>query len=171
MARIILVRVDSKSIPTFEKLLFYCYGKGKGGVMFYTISQVAKKFGLTAHTLRYYDKEGLFPFIERTDSGTRRFKEEDFGAISLIFCLKDTGLPIKQIRQFLDWCQQGDKTIEKRLNLFLQQKKNVEKQIAVLKKHQEKLKYKVWYYKTAKKHGTTAIHKKRKPKQNNRIKK
>lgn len=127
--------------------------------MYYTITQAAEKFGLTAHTLRYYDKEGLLPFVERTESGTRRFRETDFQGLSIITCLKNTGMPIKQIKQFMDWCQQGDKTIEKRLKMFTEQKKNIENQIAVLNKYMEKIDFKIWYYKTAAKHGTEAVKK------------
>ncbi|MDR3244478.1 MAG: MerR family transcriptional regulator [Elusimicrobiota bacterium] len=127
--------------------------------MNYTISQAAQKYGMTAHTLRYYDKEGLLPFVDRTEAGIRSFKESDFEGLTIIVCLKDTGMPVKKIKQFMDWCQQGDKTIKKRLNLFVEQKKSVERQIAVLNKHKKKIKYKIWYYQTALKHGTTDIHK------------
>jgi DNA-binding transcriptional MerR regulator len=128
--------------------------------MYCTIGQAAQKFGLTAHTLRYYDKEGLLPFVDRSEAGVRRFKEEDFEWLAVIVCLKNTGMPVKQIKQFMEWCRQGDKTIEKRLNLFVEQKKRVKEQIAFLNKHLDKINYKIRYYKTAAKHGTTDIYSK-----------
>lgn len=76
--------------------------------MTHSIGQVAKLMNLTVYTLRYYDKEGLLPFVERTPSGTRLFKESDLDALKIIECLKATGMPIKDIKNFIDWCSEGD---------------------------------------------------------------
>lgn len=127
--------------------------------MTYTIAQVAKKCGLTAHTLRYYDKEGLLPFVDRGPGGIRRFKEEDFDYLTIITCLKDTGMSIKEIRTYIDLCMQGDVTINERLELIRAQKQKVEDQIKLLKKHLKKIEYKLWFYETAKQAGTVDIHK------------
>ncbi len=62
---------------------------------------MAHELNLTVYTLRYYDKEGLLPFVERTDSGIRRFKESDIEALRVIECLKSTGMPIKEIKKNL----------------------------------------------------------------------
>lgn len=126
--------------------------------MYYTISQVAEKCGLTAHTLRYYDKEGLLPFVERSASGIRKFREADFEWLGIITCLKETGLPVKQIKQFIDWCIEGDSALAERYNVFVEQKRSIEKQMAVLQKHLDKVNYKIWYYKTALEAGTTSVH-------------
>jgi DNA-binding transcriptional MerR regulator len=126
--------------------------------MIYTIAQVAGKFGITAHTLRYYDKEGLLPFVERSASGRRRFKEEDFGWLAMIECLKTTGMPLKRIKQYIDWCGKGDATLQKRHELFLERKTAIKQQIKALEKALEKVKYKCWYYKTAVAAGTEKIH-------------
>lgn len=69
----------------------------------YTIGQVSKMFGLPISTLRYYDKEGLFPCIARV-SGIRRFGDTDLEALRVIECLKQSGLEIKDIKRFMDWC-------------------------------------------------------------------
>jgi DNA-binding transcriptional MerR regulator len=116
---------------------------------FYTISEIAQKMGLTAYTLRYYDKEGLLPFVERSEGGIRKFTDEDLEWLAVINCLKETGMSVKEIKQFIEWCLDGEKTFKKRLNLFLEQKKKVEEQMAVLNKHMEKINYKIWYYQTA----------------------
>lgn len=125
----------------------------------YTISQIAEKMGLTAHTLRYYDKEGLLPFVDRSDAGIRQFKEEDFEWLAIINCLKETGMHVKEIRQFIDWCMEGKKTFKKRLNMFIEQKKKINEQIDVLNKYMEKVNYKIWYYETAIKDGVEAANK------------
>lgn len=128
--------------------------------MYLTISQVAKECGLSAHTLRYYDKEGLLPFVDRSPSGMRQFKESDFEWLMIINCLKDTGMQIKDIKVFIDWCLEGDKTIEQRYRMFVEQKKKLEEQLKILSKHMEKIDYKIWYYRTALDAGTLDVHKK-----------
>ena len=126
--------------------------------MSYTISQVAEKMNLTAHTLRYYDKEGLLPFVDRTESGIRSFKDSDFDWLNIIECLKAAGVPIKEIKIFIDWCMEGDSTIEQRYNLFLERKKIVEEQLKGLQKTLDTINYKCWYYKTALEAGTEEVH-------------
>ena len=69
----------------------------------YTIGQVAEMFGLPISTLRYYDKQGLFPNMERV-SGIRRFSDQEIDALRVIECLKKAGMEIKDIQQFMDWC-------------------------------------------------------------------
>ena len=69
----------------------------------YSIGQVAEMFGLPISTLRYYDKQGLFPNMERV-SGIRKFGDTEIEALRVIECLKKAGMEIKDIRQFMDWC-------------------------------------------------------------------
>ena len=127
--------------------------------MAYSIGEVAKKLNLTIYTLRYYDKEGLMPFVERTPNGTRVFKESDLNALQIIECLKATGMPIKDIKNFFDWCSQGDSSLQQRYDMFIERKAVVESQIEELKKTMEVIEYKCWYYKTALEAGTENIHK------------
>lgn len=126
--------------------------------MKYTISEAAKKTNLTAHTIRYYDKEGLLPFVERTESGIRYFTENDLEGLGVINCLKATGMPIKEIKIFMDWCVQGDSTLKERYNMFLERKTAVQNQIEELQKALDKINYKCWYYKTAMEAKTENIH-------------
>ncbi|AHM64568.1 MerR family transcriptional regulator [Paenibacillus polymyxa] len=125
----------------------------------YSISEVAKELNLTAYALRYYDKEGLMPFVERTSSGTRLFKESDIDALKIIECLKSTGMPIKEIKNFIDWCSGGDSTLQQRYDMFLERKATVEAQMEELKKTMEVIEHKCLYYKTALDAGTENIHK------------
>jgi DNA-binding transcriptional MerR regulator len=128
-----------------------------GDIMTYTVSQVAEKMGVTVYTLHYYDKEGLLPFVDRNQNGARVFKDSDFGWLDTITALKNTGMPIKQIRQYIEWVMEGDATIMQRLECIKKQKKLVEKQLEELKDYAELLDYKEWYYEMAVAAGTTAI--------------
>ncbi|AZB41412.1 MerR family transcriptional regulator [Bacillus sp. FJAT-42376] len=125
----------------------------------YSISEAAKELNLTVYTLRYYDKEGLLPFVERTASGTRLFKESDINALKVIECLKSTGMPIKEIKRFIDWCSDGDSTLHQRYDMFIERKAAVEAQMDELKKTMEVIEHKCFYYKTAMEAGTEEIHK------------
>lgn len=126
--------------------------------MFYTVGEMAKKLRMAPSTLRYYDKEGLLPFVERSDGGIRMFKEADFQWLTMIECLKKTGLSIREIRRFIDWCMEGDTTIDQRLELMKKQRASVEAQIAQMQETLALLDYKCWYYETAKVAGTCRVH-------------
>lgn len=119
----------------------------------YTIGQISVMFHLPVSTLRYYDKEGLFPGMERS-SGIRRFGKKEIEALRVIECLKKSGLEIKDIKQFMEWCSEGSRTYPQRLELFLNQKEAVEGEIRRLEKVLDMLRFKCWYYEQAIKDGT-----------------
>lgn len=114
----------------------------------YSIGQVAEMFGLTVSTLRYYDKEGLFPDLERS-SGIRRFGDKEIEALRIIGCLKSAGLEIKDIKKFMQWCSEGSSTYPNRLKLFTQRKEAVEAKMAAMERTLSMLKFKCWYYEKA----------------------
>lgn len=116
--------------------------------MYYTIGQVAKLFHLPISTLRYYDKEGLFPHMER-QSGIRKFSDTELEALHVIDCLKKTGMEIRDIKQFMQWCAQGPSTYPQRKELFETRKQILEKQIRELKKNMAMIQFKCWYYEKA----------------------
>lgn len=118
----------------------------------YTIGQVSEMFGLPISTLRYYDKEGLFPNMYR-ESGIRKFDEKEIEALRVIECLKKSGLKIKDIKQFMQWCEQGSETYTKRRELFERQKEAVEAEIERMNRVLDMLTYKCWYYDEAIKDG------------------
>lgn len=128
----------------------------------YTIKDAAKLMNVPPSTIRYYDKEGLIPSIKRKETGYRIFTEEALSALKIIDCLKKTGMPIKDIRQFFQWIDEGDASLEERYEMFLERKAAVETQMAELQQVMDTINYKCWYYETALKAGTEAIHKKRK---------
>ena len=118
----------------------------------YTIGQVSKMFGLPVSTLRYYDKEGLFPNMERSN-GIRRFSERELETLRVIECLKKSGMEIKDIRQFMEWCAQGSSTYPQRRAMFIRQKESVEAEIARMNRVLDMLSFKCWYYEQAIKDG------------------
>lgn len=122
--------------------------------MGYTIKEVSEMAGIPATTLRYYDKEGLLPYLERRGSGYRIFNETDLTMLQIIDCLKNTGMPIKDIKQFSEWVLEGDASLRKRYDMFLERKKSVEKQMADLQKILDVINHKCAYYKAAVAAGT-----------------
>ena len=118
----------------------------------YTIGQVSEIFDLPISTLRYYDKQGLFPEMERV-SGIRKFSDREMEALRVIECLKKSGLEIKDIKRFMDWCVEGASTYPQRKELFEQQKKTVEAEIAHMNRVLDMLKFKCWYYEQAMQDG------------------
>ncbi|MBQ8677495.1 MAG: MerR family transcriptional regulator [Alphaproteobacteria bacterium] len=124
--------------------------------MSYSIGQVAAKIGLSTHTLRYYQKEGLLPFVKKNQSGQRFFTDEDLNWLAMIECLKETGMPLKGIKQYIDWFLEGDLTLKQRLIMFEKQKSHIEEQMALYQKHLQKIEYKIKLYQTAVKLGSLA---------------
>ncbi len=123
--------------------------------MFYTVGEMAKKLNVAPSTLRFYDKEGLLPFVERSSGGIRMFNDKDFEWLQVIGCLKKAGMKLSDIKTFIELAMQGDATIPTRLELIVKQKKEVESQIEELNKTLATLEFKEWYYTTAQIDGTT----------------
>ena len=125
--------------------------------MAYTVGEMANIMGVPASTLRYYDKEGLLPFVERTSGGIRMFKEQDYEWMKIIECMKRAGMPIKDIRDYIELALEGDATIHERLQLFQNQKRLVQEQMKSLQHTLDVLDYKCWSYETAESAGTTDV--------------
>ena len=119
----------------------------------YSIGQVAEIFGLPISTLRYYDKQGLFPNMERV-SGIRKFSEAEIEALRVIECLKKAGMEIKDIRQFMDWCVEGPATYPQRKAMFEAQRVHMEAELEHMNQTLDMLKFKCWYYEQAIKDGS-----------------
>lgn len=117
--------------------------------MSYTIAQAAKKSNMSSYTLRYYDKEGLLPFVERSQSGYREFSDGDLEWLALINCLKNTGMPIKQIKEIIELTVKGEETLPQRQQIFLEHRQDVLKRMAALQKNLEKIDCKINYYQRA----------------------
>lgn len=125
--------------------------------MTYTIKQVADRMGVKVSTLRYYDKEGLLPFIEKNKNGIRIFKDEDLRSLDIISCMKASGMPIKDIKRYMDMCLEGDSTLEDRLDIFLKRQEVVKSQMDELNKIMEVIEHKISYYEKAIEAGTEDV--------------
>ena len=118
----------------------------------YTIGQVSEMFNIHVSTLRYYDKQGLFPGLERC-SGIRRLSEKEIEALRIIECLKKTGMEIKDIKQFMKWCAEGSSTYSVRKDFFLRRKEIVEGEIRKMSRVLDMIDFKCWYSEQAIKDG------------------
>lgn len=126
--------------------------------MTYSIGQAAARMGVSVPTLRYYDKEGLLPFVDKKPNGTRVFKHSDFEWLAVINCMKNTGASIRDIKAYIDLCMAGDDTLECRLAIFQRRKAEVERQMEELKKLMAVIDHKIWYYQKAMEAGTESVH-------------
>ena len=111
----------------------------------YTIGQISEMFNIPVSTLRYYDKEGLFPNMKR-ESNIRKFDDSEIETLRIIECLKKSGMEIKDIRRYMKLCSKGSSTYAERKALFEKQRESVEGEIARLEKTLNMLKFKCWYY-------------------------
>ena len=119
----------------------------------YTIGQISEMFNIPVSTLRYYDKEGLFPNIKR-DSNIRKFDVSEIETLRMIECLKKSGMEIKDIRRYMDLCAKGSSTYSERRAMFEKQRESVENEIKRLEKTLAMLKFKCWYYEQAAQDGS-----------------
>ncbi|MDU0967743.1 MAG: MerR family transcriptional regulator [Actinomycetaceae bacterium] len=120
----------------------------------YSISDAAAMVGATPSALRYYEREGLLPNLNHADGTTRRYTTDDLSALALIMCMKETGMPLAQIRQFMVLAAEGDSTIDERLVIMAKHRAHVENQIDELRHYLAVLDYKLWFYSTCQAEGT-----------------
>ena len=111
----------------------------------YSIGEISKMFQLPISTLRYYDKEGLFPHLKRVN-GVRQFSESEIETLRVIDCLKKSGLEIKDIKEYMALCSLGNTTLKQRKEIFEKQKVEVLQEMEKLQKVLSMLNYKCWYY-------------------------
>lgn len=123
--------------------------------MEYSIKEMSEKTGLSIPTLRFYDKEGLFPNLERKSSNYRTFTDSELDVVKIIECFKKAGLSLKEIKRYMELVKEGPATFEERLKmmkeqleLLLHEKEELEKSISLVKR-------KIMYYEEAVKTGET----------------
>ena len=112
-----------------------------------TIQEAADMTGLTAHTLRYYEKIGLLESIGRLENGHRRYDEADLGWIHFLKLLRGTGMPIQQMQQFMALARQGDDSIADRIDLLEAHRADLFTRISELQDYLDHLDRKIAYYK------------------------
>lgn len=115
----------------------------------YGIGEISDLMNLSISTIRYYDKNGLIPYIKRNSSGIRRFDEKDIEALVVVDCLKKSGMQIKDIKAFMELCTLGNDTLVERLNFFYNQERAILEQIENLNQALNMIRFKQWYYQTA----------------------
>ncbi len=114
-----------------------------------TIAEVSKKFDLSQDTLRYYERIGLIPGINRKKSGNRNYTEEDCRWIEFIKCMRNAGLPIEVLIEYVNLFQQGDSTIEARKELLTEQRNQLITKMEKMQKTLERLNFKIERYEQA----------------------
>ena len=112
----------------------------------YTIHEVCEKSGLTAHTLRYYEKEGLLSNVSRSQGGFRQYSDEDLEAVGLICCLKNTCMPLSDIARFMELTREGDQTLRERCEMLKRHKEVVLGRMSEMERHQEKVTHKLDHF-------------------------
>lgn len=111
-----------------------------------TIAEVSKKYDLTQDTIRYYEKEGLIPRVPRTESGIRNFDEESCNWIEFIKCMRNAGLEIEVLKQYVDLFKQGKSTVVKRKELLEKQREKLLEKQKSINETLERLNYKIKIY-------------------------
>lgn len=111
-----------------------------------TITEVSKKYGLSADTLRYYERVGLIPTVHRNKSGVRDYNQEDCNWVEFIKCMRGAGLPIEVLIDYVTMFQQGDSTIDERKALLIDQRKALGEKIEEMNKTLERLDHKIDLY-------------------------
>ena len=112
----------------------------------YSIQDVSRKTGLSAHTLRYYEKEGLIKGVERSNGGFRQYTDEDLEALGLICCLKNTGMSLQEIARFVELTQQGEATLKDRVALLKSHRDMVLLRMKEMQIYLEKVTWKLNYF-------------------------
>ena len=134
---------------------FFRYTAPKGAIcMNYTIKKVSEMTGLSIPTIRYYDKEGLLPDLQRKESGYRVFSDRDLEAIDLIECFKESGLTIREIRHFMSLVRQGDVTLDERLAIYQMHIARLEEKLAAVQNALEHSRRTLAFYEIAAKTGS-----------------
>jgi DNA-binding transcriptional MerR regulator len=111
-----------------------------------TITEVSKKYDFSQDTLRYYERIGLLPSVNRNKNGIRDFTEEDCRWVEFIKCMRSAGLPVEVLIEYVTLFKQGDETIEARKELLIDQRKLLKEKIEEMKKTMERLNYKIEIY-------------------------
>ena len=97
--------------------------------MEYLIKDASKKLNISIYTLRYYDKEGLTPFVKKDENGVRKYTEEDLEWIRLLMNLRDIDMPISNIKEYIELYLKGDETIEQRRDLMCRYREYIKKKV------------------------------------------
>ena len=126
--------------------------------MEYSIKEAAQMLNIPISTIRYYDKEGLLPSLERKSSGYRAFSERDIETLKIVLWLKKAHMPLKEIARFIQLLKEGDASLHQRLELFERRRQAMERQLSEDQAVLDFINYKCNYYRAAVEAGTEKIH-------------
>ena len=118
-----------------------------------TIKEVSEKFNISQDTLRYYERVGMIPPVTRTSGGIRDYQESDLGWVELAICMRSAGLPVEALIEYVKLTQEGDKTIEARLQLLSEQRESLIEHQKKINDTLKRLDYKIGRYEEAVKTG------------------
>jgi MerR family transcriptional regulator, aldehyde-responsive regulator len=111
-----------------------------------TIAEVSKKYGMPEDTLRYYERIGLLPPVHRSKGGIRDFQDEDCRWVEFVHCMRNAGLSIEVLIEYLRLFQLGDSTVAARKTLLVEQRELLRKKIVDMQETLGRLDYKIEYY-------------------------
>lgn len=118
-----------------------------------TIKEVSEKYDISQDTLRYYERMGMIPKVNRTAGGIRDYQESDLGWVELAICMRGAGLPVEVMIEYVKLFQEGDSTIPARLELLTEQRESLLEQCKQLDSTLKRLNYKISKYEEAVKTG------------------
>jgi len=113
------------------------------------IAEVSEQYDISSDTLRYYERIGLIPPVNRTESGIRDYNELDIRRVEFIKCMRSAGLPLEVLIEYMGLVQQGDKTIEARKEILIEQRGLLENRIKEMQATLELLDHKIQVYEKA----------------------
>lgn len=141
--------LTKRSDPAMIILILKVYSKSiffREETDMYSIQEVSRKTGLSTHTLRYYEKEGLIPGVERTQGGFRQYTDEDLEVLGLVCCLKNTGMSLQEIARFIRLTHEGEHTLEERVELLREHRENVIGRMAEMQRYLDKVTWKLNFF-------------------------
>ncbi len=112
----------------------------------YTIQEVCEKTGLSPHTLRYYEKEGLLTGVSRSRGGFRQYSDEDLEGLGLICCLKNTGMSLQEIARFVQLTHEGEHTLKQRVELLREHRESVIARMDEMQRYLDKVTWKLDFF-------------------------
>jgi len=112
----------------------------------YSIREVSEKTGLSAHTLRYYEKEGVLRGVDRSQGGFRQYTDDDLESLGLVCCLKNTGMSIQEIARFMELTHEGEHTLQERVDLLREHRESMIRKMQEMQTYLEKVTWKLNYF-------------------------
>ncbi|GGG68149.1 MerR family transcriptional regulator [Paenibacillus radicis (ex Gao et al. 2016)] len=122
-----------------------------------SIGEAAERLGCPAHTIRYYEKEGLLPFIQRDEQGNRIFAQSDLDWIKLLTCFRATGMKLIDLKKIVDLALEGDETIPERKLILMEHQKELQKKQKELDQAFAAITHKINSYDDIERERTTTV--------------